>query len=121
MTNGGAAVVTELVLHVRGDACTLDDGTPIADSVIERIAPTSFLRALIHDAQRRPIHASSRRRHPTARQKRVVRERDRKCVDCGSTSLLQYDHQPDYERTQHTVVEELRLRCPTCHHNRHAA
>ena len=119
ITGGGTNTVTEVVLHVRGDGCTLDDGTPIAGSVVERIAQTAFLRTLIHDAERRPINASSRRRHPTTRQKRVVRERDRRCVDCGSTNLLQYDHQPPYEQSHHTVVEEVEIRCAPCHHDRH--
>jgi hypothetical protein len=120
ITGGGARFVTEIVLHVRGDGCAFDDSTPIANSVVERLAPAAFLRALIHDAEGRPINASSRRRHPTARQRRVVRERDRCCVDCGSIDLLQYDHQPDYEMTHRTIVEELRVRCATCHHKRHA-
>ena len=84
----------EVVLHVRGDGCTLDDGSPIPGSAVERIAPSAFLRALIHDADGRPINASSKRRHPNVRQKRVVKERDRSCVNCGDTSLLQYDHTP---------------------------
>ena len=116
---GGARVVTEVVLHVRGDGCTLDDGTPVAGSVVERLAPEAFIRALIHDADRRPINASGRRRHPSARQRRVVRERDRVCVDCGTTELLEYDHVPDYERSGRTVVDELELRCRTCHRARH--
>lgn len=119
ISGGGAAIATELVLHVRGDGCSLDDGTPIADSVVERIAPTAFLRALIHDAERRPINASGRRRHPSVRQGRVVKERDRGCVDCGATQFLQYDHQPDYEVTRHTIVDELQLRCWACHAARH--
>jgi hypothetical protein len=117
--SGGAAVMAEVVLHVRSDGCSLDDGTPIAGSVIERIAPHSFLRALIHDAHSRPINASGRQRHPTARQRRVVRERDRACVDCGATAFLQYDHDPDYEQSRHTLVDELQLRCRTCHRARH--
>lgn len=112
-------VVTEIVLHVRGDGCTLDDGTPISETFVERIAPSAFLRALIHDADQRPVNASGRRRHPTTRQKRVVHERDRACVDCGSTELLDYDHVPDFDISQRTVVEELRRRCMTCHHRRH--
>ncbi|MEO8697739.1 MAG: DUF222 domain-containing protein [Acidimicrobiales bacterium] len=120
ITGGGAKVVAEVVLHVRGDGCTLDDGTPIAGSVVERLVSDAFLRALIHDAQGRPINASSRQRHPTTRQKRVVHERDRRCVDCGSTDLLRYDHDPDYEYTRRTVIEELRVRCAPCHHKRHA-
>jgi hypothetical protein len=120
INGGGANVATEVVLHVRGDGCSLDDGTPIAGSVIERIASEALLRVLIHDANRRPINASGRQRHPTTRQKRVVRERDRACVDCGSTDLLQYDHDPDFEQSRHTVVDELKARCAPCHHKRHA-
>ena len=119
LSEGGASVLTEVVLHVRGDGCTLDDGTPISSSVVERIAPQSFVRALIHDANCHPINASSRRRHPSARQRRVVHERDRRCVDCGSTDLLEYDHVPDYTISRQTVVEELELRCAMCHHRRH--
>jgi len=119
VSGGGATVATEVVVHVRADGCTLDDGTPIADSLVERIAPQSFLRALIHDAERRPINASGRQRHPTARQKRVVRERDRVCVDCGGGELFEYDHEPGYETTRETTVEKLRLRCINCHHDRH--
>jgi 5-methylcytosine-specific restriction endonuclease McrA len=116
---GGAGIVTEVVLHVRGDGCTLDDGTPISGTVVERIAPTAFLRALIHDADSRPINASGRHRHPTARQRRVVHERDRGCRDCGSTDLLEFDHVPPFEQTKRTLVEELEECCANCHHRRH--
>ena len=109
--SGGPTGVFEVVLHVRGDGCTLDDGSPIPGSVVERVAPTGFVRALIHDAEGRPINASSRRRHPTVRQKRVVKERDQHCVDCGASSLLEYDHVPDYAVSGRTVVQELQLRC----------
>jgi hypothetical protein len=115
----GAAVVTEIVMHVRADGCTLDDGSPLADSVVERIAPEAFLRVLIHDAESHPINASGRQRHPTWRQRRVVRDRDRVCVDCGATDFLQYDHEPAYGQSHHTVVDELRLRCSKCHRDRH--
>ncbi len=64
VAGGGVKIETEVVLHVRGDGCSYDDGTPVTDTVVERLASTSFLRALIHDAQGRPINASSRRRSP---------------------------------------------------------
>lgn len=120
LTDGGSNVVTEIVLHVRGDGCTLDDGTPIPQTVLEKVAPESFIRTLIHDAERRPINASGRHRHPTARQKRVVHERDAgQCQDCGSTELLEYDHVPDFEISRRTVVAELACRCRACHHHGH--
>jgi len=119
--DGAGTVETEVVLHVRGDGVSLDDGTPITGTVIERIAPKAFLRALIHDADSLPINASNRRRHPTTRQKRVVKERDRTCRDCDRQDLLEYDHVPPYEQSGHSHTDELVLRCAPCHHQRHAA
>ena len=119
LTNGAGTINTEIIIHIRGDGTTLDDGTPIPDSIVEHVAPDAFLRALIHDADNNPINASHRRRHPTTRQKRVVKERDRVCVDCRRTELLEYDHNPTYDQTRHTITEELQLRCAPCHHNRH--
>jgi len=116
----GSAITTEIVIHVRGDGIALDDGTPVPGSIVERIAPESFIRALIHDADGRPINGSGRRRHPTTRQRRVVQERDRRCVDCGTTYFLEFDHVPDFEVSKRTVVEELALRCSGCHRARHA-
>jgi hypothetical protein len=120
VNGGGSTVTAEVIMHVRGDGCSLDDGTPISESVVERIAPTAFLRALIHDAEGRPINASGKQRHPTERQRRVVKARDRVCVDCGATEFLEYDHEPDFEVTKHTTVDESKLRCRTCHRARHA-
>ena len=119
LQEGAGVLTTEVIVHVRDDAATLDDGTALPMSVVERIAPEAFVRALIHDADNRPLNASSKRRHPSARQKRVVKERDRVCVDCGATTLLEYDHVPDFAQTGHTVVDELQLRCAPCHQRRH--
>lgn len=119
LQEGTGGLTTELIVHVRDDGASLDDGTAIPMSAVERIAPGAFIRALIHDADNRPINASAKRRHPSARQKRVVKERDQACVDCGATSLLEYDHVPDFAQTGHTVVEELQLRCAPCHQRRH--
>jgi Domain of unknown function (DUF222) len=120
LNTGVGGLTTEIVLHVRGDGAAFDDGTPLPISVLERIAPQAFIRALIHAADGRPVNASPKRRHPSTRQKRVVKERDRACVDCGASTLLQYDHVPDYDVSRRTVVEELQLRCAPCHHHRHA-
>ena len=120
LEGGGAGVQVEVVLHVRGDGATLDDGTPITETAVAQLLPDSFVRALIHDAERTPINASSRQRHPTTRQRRVVKERDQACVDCGSHDVLQYDHVPSYEESRRTIVDELELRCAPCHRFRHA-
>ena len=119
LNEGTSSITTEIVLHVRGDGTTMDDGTPIPSTVIEHIAPSSMIRAMINDAEGKPINVSGKHRHPTVRQKRVVRERDRGCVDCGGKQLLTYDHNPDYAISQRTVVDELEVRCAPCHWQRH--
>lgn len=115
-------LVTEVLIHVRGDGITFDDGTPITSSAVCRQLDTSFIRLLVHDTQRRPINASSRRRHPTTRQKRVVMEaHNHECVDCSTTELIEFDHNPPYQQTRRTITDELEPRCGPCHRARHRA
>ncbi len=89
VTEGGINLQAEVVLHVRGDGATLDDGTPITSTAVANIVDEAFVRTLIHDAERKPINASSRQRHPTARQRRVVKERDRVCVDVENGGFVE--------------------------------
>ena len=114
------AITTEVVIHVRGDGNTFDDGTPLTNNAIIKQLDNSFIRMMIHDNNRTPIDATNKRRHPTTRQKRVVLEaHDHKCVDCDTTDLLELDHNPPYEHTRHTVTTELEPRCAPCHRARH--
>ncbi len=113
-------LTTEVVVHVRGDGITFDDGTPTTGHAVLRQLDEAFIRLLIHDAERRPINASRRQRHATTRQKRVVMEaHGHECVDCQSPDLLELDHNPSYRQTRRTVVEELEPRCAPCHRARH--
>ena len=116
------SVTTEIILHVRGDGATFDDGTPITESAVIQQLDDAFIRLMLHDPNRRPIDATNRLRHPTTRQKRVVMEtHNHECVDCGTTDFLELDHDPPYHQTQHTVTTELVPRCAPCHraHHRH--
>ena len=114
------SLTTEVVIHVRGDGNTFDDGTPITTNAIAGQLESSFIRLMIHDSERRPINASSRRRHPTTRQQRVVMEaHDHECVDCASTDLLELDHNPPFHVTRRTITTELEPRCSPCHRARH--
>jgi hypothetical protein len=121
LTDGAGSLDTEIVMHVSSDGNTLNDGTPLSDSVVAKLVPESFIRVLIHDSHNNPIDATNRRRHPNMRQKRLVKARDQHCVDCGRKDLLEYDHVPAYEETGHTITTELRLRCAPCHHQRHGS
>ena len=112
-------LTTEVVIHVRGNGTTFDDGTPLTNNAVCQRLDESFVRMLLHDMESRPIDASNRRRHPTTRQKRVVLEaHNHECVDCQSPDLLELDHNPPFEQTKHTVTE-LEPRCAPCHRARH--
>lgn len=84
LSGGGSNVTTEVVFHVQGDGASLDDGTPVSESAVIETLGGSFVRAIICNAEGQPVNASSRRRNPSTPQKRVVKARDRSCVDCGS-------------------------------------
>jgi hypothetical protein len=117
---GDVDLTTEVVIHVRGDGITFDDGTPTTGHAVLRQLDQAFIRLLIHDAERRPINASSRQRHATTRQQRVVMElHGHECVECQGTDLLELDHNPAFERTRRTVTHELEPRCAPCHRARH--
>jgi hypothetical protein len=119
LLEGRGRVATEVVVHLRGDGCTMDDGTPVPDHAVAGLLPEAFVRLLITEADRMPVNASGRHRHPTARQQRVARaRRDNRCVECGSTDLLEDDHVPGYAASHRTVVDELEPRCVGCHHRR---
>ncbi len=113
-------LTTEIIIHVRGDGNTFDDGTPITTSAICRQLDGAYMRLMIHDTHRKPIDATNRRRHPTTRQKRVALEtHNHQCTDCQTTDLLELDHNPPYEQTKHTITSQLEPRCAPCHRARH--
>lgn len=119
-TGSTVTVEREIVLHVRPDGCTMQDGTPVSSHAVASLIGVSFISALIHDVDGTPIDATHRRRMPTRRQRRIVDERDGACcIDCGATDLLEYDHNPPYGTTHRTIVDELELRCAPCHRRRH--
>lgn len=111
-------VQPEVVIHVRGDANTLVDGTPLTDHAVTRLLPESFVSLLLHDSQRQPIDASPRRRYPTRRQQRVIDERHPECAEpgCTATEFLQYDHVTGYHDDGPTVLDNLQRLCGP--HNR---
>ena len=111
----------EVLVHVTGDGNHLADGSPVNEHAVTRLLGDAVIRALVTDAERRPVNASTNRRHPTLRQSRVVAAREIGCIDCGRTELLEDDHEPAYAQTGRTHTDELHRRCGPCHTRRHAA
>jgi hypothetical protein len=115
---GGGRVQAELVIHVTAEGNRMPDGTPLSDHAVARLLPEAFVSLLLHDAERRPIDASPRRRTPTRRQRRVLDERHDECQHpgCHAREFLQYDHVVPYAMGGPTVVGNLQRRCGP--HNR---
>ncbi|MEZ5280451.1 MAG: HNH endonuclease [Acidimicrobiales bacterium] len=116
---GGKLLAAVNTTMMRSTAKRQPDGTWPTGSTVDRQLPDVFMRALIHDSNRRPVDATNRRRFPTPRQMRLVKARDKACVDCGRRDLLVYDHVPPFEASGHTSTAELELRCSPCHTKRH--
>ena len=70
----------------------MDDGTPVAETVVERLAPTAFLRALVHDARSRPRDASGRRGTRAPASAGWSRSGTGPAWTAGSTEHLEADH-----------------------------
>jgi hypothetical protein len=119
-TGGGADVVAEVVVHVRGDdpTGTLADGTPLSEHAVTALLPEAFVSLLVKDMEGGPIDASPRRRHPTRRQRRVLDEIHPVCEHpgCSARAFLQYDHIHPYDRGGPTILVNLRRLCGP--HNR---
>ncbi len=118
VTDGGAHVGTEVVIHVDETGSHLPDGTPLSDHAVAGLLDGAFVSLLLHDAARWPIDASPRRRWPTRRQKRVLDARQDTCArdGCSAHTLLQYDHIEPYGTGGPTVVDNLQRLCGP--HNR---
>ncbi len=116
-TTGGTAAA-EVVVHVRGNANTLADGTPLSDHAVASMLPEAFVSLLVHDMAGRPIDASPRRRSPTRRQRRVLDEAQPTCrhPGCEARTFLQYDHIRPYHVGGPTTLDNLQRLCGP--HNR---
>ena len=118
VTNGGASVTAEVVVHVRADGNTLTDGTPLSDHAVTAMLTDAFVSLLLHDTENQPIDASPRRRIPTRRQQRVLDQIDHECrhPGCHATAFLQYDHIEPYAQGGPTILANLQRLCGP--HNR---
>lgn len=111
-------ITAEVVVHVTEDGNHLADGTPLSDNTVTRMLPDAFVSLLMHDAQRRPVDASPRRRLPTRRQQRIIDQTHPECAHpgCHARTFLQYDHVQPYTRGGPTVIVNLQRLCGP--HNR---
>lgn len=109
----------ELLVHCDETGTHLPDGTPLSSHPIVVLLDRTRLRMIVHDAHGRPVNASTARRTPTLRQRRVVQSRHPVCTNCGASELLHVHHTEPFERSPRTHTDDLTQLCAPCHRAEH--
>jgi hypothetical protein len=118
VTGGGAKVATEVIVHVRADGASLDDGTPITGALAERLVPRSDTRAMIHDAESHPTDVSGKAERGAVRltTRDVVDEVEPARLAAGANRSRATKEPAHAERRRRARAMR---KCKTCHRRRH--
>lgn len=96
------------------------DGSPLPQSVLERLACISDITGVIFDGPGRPIWVGRSRRSASIAQWKALIARDRGCVGCGADpNRCEAHHIEVWSRGGPTDITNLVLVCSRCHHNIH--
>ena len=96
------------------------DGSPLPQSVLERLACVSDITGLIFDGPGQPIWVGRSRRSASIAQWKALIARDRGCVGCGADpNRCEAHHIKVWSRGGPTDITNLVLGCSRCHHNIH--
>jgi len=96
------------------------DGSPLPQSVLERLACISDITGVIFDGPGQPIWVGRSRRSATMAQWKALIARDRGCVGCGADpNRCEAHHIEVWSRGGATDITNLVLACSRCHHNIH--
>jgi len=116
-------IVTELsrlrAVGAKG-AASLIDGTPLPQSVLERLACNSDLTGVLFGGSGSPIWVGRSHRHATLAQWKALLARDRGCVGCGAApNRCEAHHVVPWSHGGSTDISNLVLVCSRCHHDLH--
>jgi len=96
------------------------DGSPLPQSVLERLACISDITGVIFDGPGQPIWVGRSRRSASIAQWKALIARDRGCVGCGADpNRCEAHHIEVWSRGGATDITNLVLVCSRCHHNIH--
>ena len=101
--------------RVEGDeVCEIAGVGPVAVSAVRRLLSDAFLTLVFEKGEdvRNVTHLG---RQVTARQRTALEARGCRCERCGSTHLLDIDHNEGWALTHDTRVEDLGWLCWHCH------
>jgi hypothetical protein len=101
--------------RVEGDEiCEIAGVGPVAVSAVRRLLSDAFL-TLVFERGEDVVHVTHLGRQVTARQRTALEARGCRCERCGSTHLLDIDHNQGWALTHDTRVEDLSWACWHCH------
>ncbi len=98
----------------------LTDGTPLPQSVLERLACISDISGVIFDGPGKPIWIGRTHRTASTAQWKGLIARDGGCIGCGADpNRCEAHHIDPWNRGGLTDITNLVLVCSRCHHNIH--
>lgn len=99
----------------------LDDGPPLAESVLRRLACDGRLQLSVDGVDGRTLDVGRRRRRPTGRQLAALWRRDRGCIvpGCGRVRFLHAHHVLAWSQGGRTSMDNLVLLCGEHHRGLH--
>lgn len=101
--------------RVEGDeTCEIAGVGPVAVSAVRRLLSDAFLTLVLRKGGD-VVHVTHLGRQVTAAQRTALEARGCRCERCGSTSLLDIDHNEGWTLTHDTVLEDLSWACWHCH------
>jgi hypothetical protein len=102
--------------HVEGDeTCEIAGVGPVSVSAIRRIMADAFLTVVFRKGTD-IANVTHLGRQVTAHQRTAMETRGGRCERCGSTHLLDIDHNEGWTLTHDTRLEDLSWLCWHCHH-----
>jgi hypothetical protein len=101
--------------HVEGDeVCEIAGVGPVSVSAVRRLLSDAFL-TLVFEKGEDVCNVTHLGRQVTARQRTALEARGCRCERCGSTHLLDIDHNLGWTLTHDTRTEDLSWLCWHCH------
>jgi len=117
-SSGSTADRYQVVVHVEGESCSLEDGPHVSAVTSRRIACDSSIVAISEDENGEPLSIGRRSRSIPPPMRRALRVRDKGCrfPGCTNTRFVDGHHIEHWADGGETSLDNLVLLCRHHHH-----
>ena len=108
--------MVHLIHQLSTGQTTLIDGSPVPDEVLDELGPLAEVVGHVFDGDGRPLWLGRSTRLASREQWIALIARDRGCVECAAAvDRCEAHHPHEWEHDGPTDIDNLELRCVTCH------